>query len=310
MKEDKLFVQEALGYLDPELLEESEKTMGKKRRPAPVRALMAAACICALLIIGSVAVELLEFDFVHIFGEQEEKKTVYMRIEGDEEAKEMGLVYEVNGSGAVKNIPLSDLSPALQELQEQYKEEDWYTQDLAFGSWEEAEEYIGHEISDNAVLDQAEYVPSTYGIVEHSREVEGNCIVFAAVKHGELNSVDVHAQYRLSIPGAKDEDTESIHVSVEAHLFTGDELPMYPVFMLIDNGHLTAAGQESYLTANGLEAVIIDVKDVQDGEIQSNGSYHAFFFLRGVRFKLEVGYWGDRAEPVLTTLKQVLDAYQ
>lgn len=311
MKENDLFMQEALGYLDPGLLEESERTVGKKRRPAPVRALLAAACICALLVVGAVAAEVAGFDFVRIFGAQEEESACYVILRGDdgaEELEEMNYLYMVYGSGAMKNIPLRELSPALQELQEQYKDMDWHTELLGFDSWAEAEEYIGRELADNAVLDQAEYELSNRRTENQS--VEGNCIVSASVKYGVLESMDVNARYSLPYPNAKIGEINNIIMNVEADLDIGDELPMCPDVGYIDNGYWAVAGQESYLTANGLEAVIIDIKDVQDGEIQSNGCYHAFFFLRGVRFKLEVGYWGNRAEPILTTLKQVLDAYQ
>lgn len=300
----------------PEGLRESvmnmtERERAKKTRSTPVRVLMAAACICALLVVGAVAAEALIFDFVHVYG-SENPQTVYVRMRGDEEnePEEMNVLYEVVGDDAMRNIPLSELSQAIQDFAEQHKEEEWYGENLTFDSWEEAEKYIGRELADNAVLEQAEYFPSSYRYISEDQNVEGNCIVGPFIKYGELSSVDVDAKYSLPYPNAKIGGINNIIMKVEADLYIGYDLPMNPNYVLIDSGHWAVAGQESYLTANGLEAVIIDVKDVQDGEIQSNGSYHAFFFLRGVRFKLEVGYWGDRAEPVLTTLKQVLDAYQ
>lgn len=297
----------------PESLRESvmdmiEKERTQKARPAPVRALMAAACICALLVVGAVAVEALIFDFVHVYG-SENPQTVYVRMKNGEdgELEEMDVLYEVVGDDAMREIPLSELSPAMQDFAEQHKGEEWYGENLAFDSWEAAEEYIGRELADNALLEQAEYTRLQYGREPY---VEGNCIVGSFIKYGELSSMDVAARYSLPYPNAKMGEINNIIMNVEADLYIGYDLPMNPSWVVIDNGYWSVAGQESYLTANGLETVIIDVKDVRDGEIQSNGSYRAFFFLRGVRFKLEVGYWGNRAEPILTTLKQVLDAYQ
>lgn len=309
MTENSGRILEALDHLDPALMEDMDGQTTVKRRSAPVRVLLVAACVGALLVTAVVAAEALGFDFVRIFGSSEEK-TVYVKIRGDdstEEWEEMGLLYEVYGSGNMKNIPLRELSPAIQEIQEQYKDEDWYGENLAFDSWEEAEEYIGRELADNALLAQAEYTRLQYGPEPH---VEGNCIVGPFFTYGELSSMDVAARYSLPYPNAKMGEINNIIMEVEADLYIGYDLPMNPDYAFIDNGYWAVAGQESYLTVNGLEAVIIDVKDVRDGEIQSDGSYHAFFFLRGVRFKLKVGYWGDRAEPILTTLKQVLDAYQ
>ena len=291
-----------------ELAQEKEKKHMKK---AHWRTGLMAAAAAAVLVTAALAAEVMGFDFVRIFGGPEEM-TVYVRIRGDdspEEWEEMGVLYEVYGAGQMENIPLSELSPALQEIQERYQNEDCFTEKLSFDSWAEAEEFLGREIADNAVLEGAEYVPST---IWKDKELyqKGNCIVGAFIKYRELASVDVSARYQLTFPGTE-EDVVNATVSVDADLYIGEEMPLNPDFLYIDNGYWAVEGQESYLTANGLEAVIINVKEVHDGNVIQDGAYHAFFFLHGVRFRVEVSYWGpEDQEIVLAGLKEVLDNFK
>lgn len=307
MTEDSGRILDALDHLDPALVEDLDGPAGK-RRSVPVRVLLVAACVTALLLVGPAAAKVMGFDFVRIFGGPEEK-IVYVKknYDGTEEWGETGLLYEVYGSGNAKNIPLSELSPAIQEIQEQYQDEDWYTEQLSFDSWAEAEKFLGREIADNAVLEGAEYKLSTIW-KDGEPYQEGNCIVGAFIKYRELSSVDVRARYQLPFPGPEGaENAVNTDVAVYADLFIGEELPLCPDFGFIDNGHWTVEDQKSYLTANGLEAVIINVK----WNTGHGGQYHAFFFLRGIRFRVEVDYHGpEDQETVLVGLKQVLDGFE
>lgn len=306
MSENREWVNEALDHLDPALLETLEGAAGTKtRRPVPVRVLLAAACICGALVIGAVAAEALGFDFIRIFGSPEEK-IVHVKIKGDdgsEEWEEMGLLYEVYGTGKMESIPLRKFSPAFQAIQEQHKDEDWYHENLGFDSWAEAEEFLGREVADNAVLDRMEYGKRFVGLEEDWQEKA--CSVGASVRGGELSSASVGAQYRLPFSDG------GTSISVYADFYIGEELGSYPDYGFIDNGYWTVEGQESYLTANGLETAIISVKEVRDGNVAQSGQYHAFFFLRGARFRVEINYWDpEEQETVLAGLKQVLDAFE
>lgn len=309
MRENGAWVSEALDHLDPALLEDLEGAAGTKaRRPVPVRALLAAACICGALVIGAVAAEALGFDFVKIF-QGEEKPIVYVNLKdyGLGERVEVGTLYEVDGSGLMSSIPLGELSPALQEIQEQYKDEDWYSENVGFDSWAEAEEFLGRELADNAVLDGMEYGTRFANAKEDWQKKA--CSVGAFIKYGELSSVDVATKYLM--PVSQGGNTVNTGISVYADLFIGEESPSYPAFGFMDTGYWAAEGQEGYLTANGLETVIISLKQARDDNIMPNGEYHAFFFLRGVRFRVEVSYFcAEDQETVLAGLKQVLDAFE
>lgn len=329
MKENDLFMQEALGNLDPELLEESEKVMTKKRRPAPVRVMMVAACVCALLV-GAVAAGVLDFGFVRIFGENDEERIVRGTVtkdDGEKEMIELEALYHVDGSGLVP-IPVEKLSPAIQEVQEEYPE-GWHAKRLGFDSWAEAEEFIGYDFADNDILDQVQkYARITFG--KGDQAVTGNCFALVYVNDGELHSVGVFTMYNLMClryddrvdvrewnrdvvmvrGGDHTENTTGVTVTVNASFYTR-ELPESPGLGFGGNDYYTVEGQESYLTANGLETVIVHLKDVPGEYDREGGAYHAFFFLRGVRFMVEAGYHQpETQELVLIGLKQILDAYQ
>lgn len=285
----------------------SEQDRAKKARPLPVRVALVAACVGVLLVVGVVAAEVLGFDFVKIFKDGEEKIVHVVRKgdDGAETLEDLDLLYEVDGSG-LASIPLRELSPALQEVGEQYKNEDRHTESLIFDSWAEAEEFLGLEIADNAMLEGLEYMPSTIWTRDFKPDRQGNCITSADFKYGEPVSVDVDAQYRLPLS-----EGESAVFSVSTDFFIGEELPLCPHFVYIDNGYWTVAGQEDYLTANGMETVIIDVKQVWDEQISEAGEYHTFFFLRGVRFMVKIHYSGpEDQEIVLAGLKEVLDNFK
>lgn len=317
MRENGAWVSAALDHLDPALLEDLDQVpKARARRPVPVRVLLAAACICGALVIGAVAAEALGFDFVKIF-QGEEKPIVYLNMTeyGAGERVEVGTLYEVDGSGLMSSIPLGELSPALQEIQEQYKDEDWYSENVGFDSWAEAEEFLGRELADNAMLDGMEY-GTRFANAEEDWQKKA-CSVGAFIKYGELSSVNVAAKYLMPVSqGGTSVSTGmsvtvSRDISVYADFFIGEESPSYPAFGFMDNGYWAAEGQEGYLTANGLETVIISLKQARDDNIMPYGDYHAFFFLRGVRFRVEVHYWDpEDQEVVLAGLKEVLDHFQ
>lgn len=316
MKEDSGRILEVMDYLDPALIEDMDGQTTAKRRPAPVRVLLAAACICALLVTAAVAAEALGFDFVKIFT-GEEKKVVQGTIYGRESEgiQEWELDYEVDGSG-VEYIPLEDFSPAVQALTEQYKDTDGHIEELMFDSWEEAEEYLGYEIMDNAVLAQGKYFP-----VRLSKEGEplpGNCEVSIHIRSGgEISTINVTSKIDMF-----EETPERPHgiewYEVSTILYVGGPLPDYPydptVGYTFADGCMTVEGQESYQTPDGLETVIVNIEHApmtrDDGSEYQGGEYHAHFFLRGVRFEVWSTYSAEEQEAILTRLKQILDSFE
>lgn len=280
-----------------EVMKMSEQERTKKTRPLPVRVALAAACICALLMTAAVAAEAMGFDFVKIFN--------------TEEAEETDLDYMVDGSG-VRHIPLSALSQEAQALKEQYEDrDDGYvcTVELAFDSWEEAEEYLGYEIMDNPVLAQG-----TYGSVsllsKEGDKRSANCwikVIFG--DDGEITYIQVFSRMNLSVsPNG---------YMVEATLYvreTIEDLPDGPIVAYKCHNDSYVEGKEDYLTPDGLETVIVTTEQapvlLADGSEYRGGEYDAHFFLRGIRFSVWADYPEQDRETALTELKQVLDAFE
>lgn len=315
MKEDSGKILEALNHLDPALIEDMDGQAAVKRHSTPVRVLLAAACIGALLVTAAMAAEALGFDFVKIFT-GEEKKIVQGTIHGRESEgiQEWELDYEVDGSG-VEYIPLEDFSPAVQALTEQYKDTDRHEKKLMFDSWEEAEEYLGYEIMDNSVLAQGKYFP-----VRLSREGEplpGNCEVSISLRNGgEVYMIDVTS--KIDMFGETAERPHGYEwYEVHATLYVGEplvDLPNGPSVGYKFSDGSTVEWQESYQTPNGLETVLVNIEHApttrDDGSEYQGGEYHAHFFLRGVRFEVWGTYSAEEQEATLTRLKQILDSFE
>ncbi len=324
MKENRDWITETLDHLDPALIEDMDGQTKAKRRPAPVRVLMAAACICALLVTAAMAAEAMGFDFVMLFHKGEEKTFTYV-IHGSDELLEGSSIFEIDGSGIMERIPLNELSPALQELGEKRKDEDWYGEERFFASWAEAEEFLGRKLAYNAALEEflsneiaedaaaINTMPGWTPRMPYTRwngdklVQSGRCLLDASFKYGELNSVTISAVYTMPLSDGKKKT-----LCVDADFYVGEGPLQSPIWAFSSNNGLWSVdGQENYLTANKLESAIIDVKVVRDGNVTQDGCYQAFFFLRGSRFHLKAHYSGpEEQEATLAGLKEVLDNFQ
>lgn len=304
MKEKDLLIQEALGYLDPALLEESERAVGKKRHSAPVRALLAAACICALLAVGAVAVEAISGGFMEIY-----------RWTG-----ESGNVFFFGNYGDVGKIPVEDLSPEIRAVADLYRDEAFHQEFLSFDTWEEAEDFLGLNIMDNPLLAGGGYLPN--GVTYQEEHIEGNCVVDVITDYGVIRYVTVDARYSLEPEGS----WASPWVTVEASIYVEQNFEGTPLESAMNTEEPTpeerasytenydeVKEQENYRTANGFKAAIFDLiyvtKD-EDGNTYDWGDYEAAFFQPGIRITVRRYYSEEDKEMALAELKQVLDAFE
>lgn len=282
MKEDSGRILEVMDHLDPALIEDMDGQTTAKRRPAPVRVLLAAACICALLVTAAVAAEVMGFDFVKIFAFDKEGD----QVEG----------YVTDGSG-IAYIPLENFSAEVQALEGQHADEYIHSEYLSFNTWEKAEEYLGYEIVDHPVLHGASYLQRDYTI--NGVHITGNCNVTISLRSGEVYMISVSSSVR-NYPSS---------FTMTATLYVGGPLPDQTEDPSFGYGshYQTVEGQEDYLTANNIETVIICMENSDKG----NGTYHANFFLRGIRFSIRTGFPNlERQERTLIKLKQDLDAFK
>lgn len=310
-----------------EVMNMSEQERTKKTRPLPVRAALAAACIGALLMTAAIAAEGLGFDFVKIFPDGE-KKIRQGTVQGQESEgiQEWEVDYEVDGSGA-EYIPLSALSQEIQDKRAQVNQKGVYHQEtLAFDTWAEVEEYLGLELADNDLLDLGTHrFPvrySTNGVPEW-----GNYLVDIRYPLNGAVGVTVSSQIEWGYnKGCR----------MAAYIGAGGDPDDPGVTLNFGfNDIATAESQESYLTPNGLETVIVHIVDAplprEDGGEHRAGHYHAYFTLRGALFEVKTTYayevfpegveetmrpgviWESHPptqKQALATLKEILDAFE
>lgn len=308
MKEKDLFMQEALGYLDPELLEESEKTAGKKRRPAPVRALLAAACICALLATAAVAAEVAGVDVV-------ESVRTMLGIKVSEPTT-------LGGSGIFKGWTVTLPETFTNErFSEEFLTEleampvDMYDRKMIerkdFETLEELKEYLGTAPIINPILEQGdlrrleEYkdkdLKEVWHLMAHKMDT---------VEQEGVIDVWVYSNFGIPVPGT---DGELLSVLMEASFSTEDPPNPSRGAYFPDVAEIV---QENYVTPNGLETVIARVRfDPVEGDPKTpRGATYVEFYLDGFRYTLSTHDFYGEAEvdeaKIEATLKSILDAYQ
>ncbi|MDE6108474.1 MAG: hypothetical protein K2F83_07400 [Oscillospiraceae bacterium] len=288
----------------PESLRESvmnmtEREQATKRRPAPVRALMAAACVCALLVVGAMAAELIGGGFAQVWRGTGENSNVFFF------------------SGESQILPAEEFSAELQALAEPYWNAEYHAEHLGFDSWEEAENFLGQKVMDNPLLAESKY--SGYGITYEGKHTEGNCIVGVTI-NGTVGRIDVAAGYNIYL-----EDAGPTEVWVEAGLFMKSNLESIPLESAIneaepspeeadnesDADEYIVLEPESYQTANGLEAVIYDLPYFEEDGTHDWGHYSGYVYPNGIRTEVR-SYYSDQEnrETALAAVKKVLDAYQ
>lgn len=290
--------------LRQEIMNISGQERTQKTRSAPMRALTVAACICALLIIGAVAVEVARSGFVKIY-----------RWTG-----ESGNVFFFGNYEDVGKIPVEELSPELRALADLYRDEAFHQKFLSFDTWEEAEDFLGRNIMDNPLLAGGGYLPN--GVTYGEEHIEGNCVVGIITDYGVIRYVTVDARYSLEPEGS----WASPWVTVEASIYVEQNFEGTPLESAMSTeeptpqerasyteNYVEVKEQENYRTANGFKAAIFDFDfDIidEDGNTYNSGSYEAFFFQPGIRISVRRHYAKEDKEMTLAELKQILDNFQ
>lgn len=211
-----------------------------------------------------------------------------------------------NVRGAYQNIPPERLSTELLERAERIG---GGSEELIFGSWSEAEEFIGLEIADNPMLEemaQSEWTPLHDG--DATPEDMRRCTAHMSYSMGLPNKIWLHADY---FGDYFEEGT--FGVNVLAYMCVKAEGRNDRPFTV---GHTNGQNLEveEYTTPSGLEVTIVSGEypcvRAYDGATFQQHAYMAYFSLRSVMFELWTNYNEDTAESSLRLLKQVLDAYE
>lgn len=282
---DKEKILEAMAHIDPALVEEADRPAARWlewRRPALI-----AACLCLILAGTAVAAGIPGIRVSRIF-------------DGEKPAAEFGHDTSYSGYeivGGMACIPADSLSEEVNRLALEHPRETTFK---AFARWEFAEEFIGRNLLDNPLFDEA---PNGTRYTDVTETEWGSCLLMVDASAEGLTSVNAITSYRI---GRSDGGKGPVELEVCAELCTDlyaklkegqpEDEATWRKRYFPDGGEIE---QENYVTPDGLEAVIFQIET-------RPASYAASFSLNGVRFEITASHMDDVY--ALETLKAALDA--
>lgn len=296
MKEDSGRLLEAMDHLDPALIEDMDGQTTVKRRPAPVRVLLIAACTAALLAVGAVAAEVSGVDIVEVvktaLGIQiSEPRTI---VRPTDEAELEGWAVALP-EGIAEDRLSAEFWAELQSA-----EPDEYDMRCIFKEFQSREElkaYLGVAPTLNPLLEQGDIALEGHG----GWHLEGR-----SNAEVEITYVWVTGNFSIPVP---ETDGKTIHVLLDTWVSTA-ERPSGGIYF----ENVEEVIQEEYVTKNGLKAVLSNTRfaPTEENPEYYGGCGIAEFYLDGLAYRLRVWYdtqWTEDAQ-VTATLKSILDAYE
>lgn len=295
-----------MSSLDPALIEEADLALPARRRlPKAARAGLIAACLC-LALVGTAAAGV-------VVGWIRVSKTSFLQFEHRDGQLRSIAEVQITADGNTY-IPLENFSQQSRDYADSFLSLPRYK---GFDSWDEAEEFLGLHIADNAVLDEAQpftqpdldyTTMSDFGLPGHtdySRHDRGwtteqSHLVGFFGRTDSPSYIEVTGNYQIGKTGSND----SFQLSVRANMFTqprdSDEHHYNVGFRGTDE-----PVTEHYVTPSGLQTVIITARSPDD----SSMACYASFQLNGAYFYLSTFYFCDDPDQLVSTIKEILDAY-
>ncbi len=257
----------------------------KKHRRAPLRTALVAACVCLGVVAGALAADV-------IFGVPVFREVDYA-VDG-ENINGFTTVLTDGESAETRGVPKHPETVFNPQVLEDAANSDGA---LEFATLEEAEAYLGVELMNNAVLDDAWYYTG--------EEAEPTVQVSLIDSDGALRAVHTYAQYWLNPAVTEEGNVVPVTARVIGSLYTENspipEEDMFIIFGYPENYTFVA---EDYTAASGLNAVIVTVCDEAEGLV----SYIAQFEWNGAAFSVEAVFYPE-PDHALATLKQILDSF-
>lgn len=194
------------------------------------------------------------------------------------------------------NVPLSELS---EDVLQRAAEASVSGELLPFQSWEEAEEYLGLDIADNARLEQMEKSMRAMSLGEDDSPVLAPCLLLLwYYGSGRPDTIDLSACY----------EEGDYAVNVEAVLLVEDPDFDWERSYHFANAGAEMSGAEQYVTPGGLETTIVTSRETfrEDAVFTK---CEAEFVLGRASFRVWISVPdGDSVEGPESLLKEVLDA--
>lgn len=251
------------------LMEQQGQAPVKRQGIRTLRVALTAAALCAALIGTTVAAQYFGVRMVDGTG-------------GDTDA-------DVWMEGGIAYYPVDSLSDELKALENEHT---W----LKFGSWQEAEDFIGIDLMNNPVLDASPAADYHLKVVEepYGIEVSGRFLVSTSVG---LDYVRVQGCYEIG----------DVDINVEGFLYTERKTEKTADwderFYGIGFAEGTQTSRENYTAPNGLEAQVMAVE-----RPSGHDTCMAAFSLNGVPFIVKASSHNG-LEEAQAALYQVLDGF-
>lgn len=189
-------------------------------------------------------------------------------------------------------IPVESLSPeALEWISSLPGTEERPFDSQSFDSWQDAENFLGLELADNALLEGMARKDSSFGYEYGEVCSSGPCLVMS---EGPAGLTEVLSRYL-------DGEYEIMQTALLQFACAGEEGPATMRSTIEGMGSFRT---ETYQAVNGLEAVLLIEEDAAD----AGANIYASFLQNGTLFKLCVK--GGSAEGAAAEMKLVLDAYE
>lgn len=280
-------VLELMSALDPGLVEEAALQAPAGRRiPRLARAGLIAACLC-LVLVGTGAAAMAN-GWIRVFDIS--SRQINRRDGSTVSIAQVELFYD--GKAYVPWERFSQQCPDFLSGfygMPQYK---------GFDSWNELEEFLGLNIIDNPILDQAEPAVHDNNFSLGGRTETGSCFVGFFGNLQEPDFVYLNAVYKL-----KTHDNRHFYLSLSSSLETAprelDERRSGRVFWKQGEEQI-ALTTEDYTTPSGLQTVFVTT---------SSGNIGAFFQVNSAYFELSAYCDDEHMDEGIRIVKEVLDAF-
>lgn len=286
-----------MNHIDPGLVEQAAAPRAQRRAVRPIRIAVIAACLCAVLVGGAFAAE-------NIFGIPIFKPVETSHLTGE---AINGFTATIEPAESVVRLPVDRCSAQARDLAAGL--EPGTLGLLDFGNWEEAEEFLGIDLMDNPVLENA------------GAEAEPVCSVTVTAADGILTGIKIEAAWLLNYV---EQEEREIGVTLGDRVVSGTIRSRTPVridltvqcytehsavaadevFLLLAFPEDWTLTSESYTAPSGLAASIVGVHSPSLGYTV----YYAQFALNGNAVTIRAAFGPDSGH-ALATLKEVLDAF-
>lgn len=281
------FSLEVMGHIDPALVEEVE--LLKPRRLTPrLRAAVLAACVCLALVgTGMAAVANGWIRLSELTSRQIDRRDGTMLSIA---------TVEVITDGGKAYVPWECFSQQCRDFLSPFLGLPQYK---GFDSWDELEEFLGLNIMDNPVLDQAAPAVHENKSSLGGRTETGSCFAGFQGKIEEPDRVELSAVYQFET-----------HDGIPLYLALSAAIQITP-----RESEDQVAGRSIY-QSNGEEKIELTTEDhvTPSGQetviITSNmGDIESYIQVNGTIFRLAMHCGSEHMEEGLRTVREVLDAF-